>query len=303
MATPGNKQHYISQSTYTKRQYLLIIVIGIMLCMLAGLVTINIGLSYTEKEFHAKADLVYDEITRRYSTLEAVLTSLAGFHQASDHVSAVQFSTFAQELLNAYPYIRSAVSLHKLDHSDRLKFEREMQDRGYYQFSVTESDSNGGIVNAEARSEYLIINIIEPLLPQMGSLLGFDIFTISELTNAVVKASRTGKGAASPVTNLLRKDGSIMVFKAVYQGRYSPNSENERIAMFTGAIAMEVGADILQRDIIPAENNFNVSLSHRSDNAEHTFANVISNSKADSNSNTNNKNKTLLNSDNHSNKI
>ena len=260
MAIPGKNQQQITHPTYTPQQHLLAWVVGIVLCMLVGLLTIKVGLSYTEEDFRTKADLVYDEITRRYSTLEAVLTSLAGFHQASDHVSAVQFSTFAQELLNAYPYIRSAVSLHKLDNQGRKDFEREMQELGYYQFSITQSGGDGKIVKADTRAEYLIINIIEPLLPQMGSLLGYDILSSPELTSAVVNASRTGKGSASTVTTLLQREGSILVFKAVYQGRYSPINENDRIAMFNGAIAMEVGAGSLLSNIMPENSELNVSL-------------------------------------------
>ncbi len=260
MATSGNNKQLLAQHTYTPQQHLLAWVVGIVLSMLVGLVTIKVGISYTEEEFRTKADLVYDEITRRYSTLEAVLTSLAGFHQASDHVSAVQFSTFAQELLNAYPYIKSAVSLQLLDHDARQGFENEMQDLGYYNFSITQSNSEGKTVRAENRPEYLVINIIEPLLPHMGSLLGYDIYSNPDLASAAMNASRTGKGTASPVTSLLQPDGSIMVFKAVYQGRYSPLNEDDRLSMVNGAIAMEVGAGSLLSDILPNEANLNLSL-------------------------------------------
>ena len=95
MTIQGYNKQQTAQPTYSSQQLLLAWVAGIVLAMLVGLLTLKVGLSYTEEEFRSKADLIYDEITRRYSTLEAVLTSLAGFHQASDHVSEVQFSTFA----------------------------------------------------------------------------------------------------------------------------------------------------------------------------------------------------------------
>ncbi len=271
MAISGKNTQQVTHPTYTPQQHLLAWVVGIVLCMLVGLLTIKVGLSHTEDDFRSKANLVYDEITRRYSTLEAVLTSLAGFHQASDHVSAVQFSTFAQELLNAYPYIRSAVSLHKLDHDAREDFETEMQELGYYQFSITQSSNDGRFVKADNRSEYLIINIIEPLLPHMGVLLGYDIFSNPELTSAVLNASQTGKGTASTVTTLLQRDGSIMVFKAVYQGRYSPINVDERVAMFNGAIAMEVGAGSLLSKILPDDSNLNISLILKNAETERTY--------------------------------
>gem|GEM_PF-6266521 len=264
MTISRNKKHLVTQYTYTPQQLLLAWVVGIVLCMFVGLLTIKIGLLYTEEEFRAKADLVHDEITRRYSTLEAVLTSLAGFHQASDSVSAVQFSTFAQELLNAYPYILSAVSLHKLDDNGRKAYEAEMEELGYYNFSVTQSNDAGRIIKASQRKDYLIINIIEPLAPHLGFLLGYDIFSNNDLTNAVVNAARTGKGTASTVTNLLNRDGSILVFKAVYQGRYSPTNESDRMSMFNGAIAMEVAAGSLLTRILPDHSNLNVSLILRS---------------------------------------
>ena len=240
----------------------LVWVIGIVLCMLVGLLTLKLGLSHSEEEFHAKADLVYDEITRRYSTLEAILTSLAGFHQASDHISDVQFTTFAQELLNAYPYIRAAISLHNLDRDSRSVFEEEMQDRGYYQFTITQSSADGTLVPADARAEYLIIKIIEPLLPHMGSQLGYDVLSNPSLKEAVTKATRTGGGVASFVSGLLQQDESIIVFKAVYQGRYAPTSKAERLDMFNGAIAVETGAESLLNNIIPGIGSMNISLRH-----------------------------------------
>lgn len=272
------QDQHLTQTTFTAQQHVLVWVVGIVLCMFVGLLALKIGLTRTEDKFHAKAELIYEEVTRRYSTLEAVLTSLAGFHQASDHVSEVQFSTFAQELLSAYPYIRSAVSLRKLDQAGRTDFEQEMQDRGYYQFSVTESSKDGSLVKAAQRPEYLIIHIIEPLLPHMGSLLGYNVLSNSELVEAVVNATRTGTGAASAVSKLLNPDGGIMVFKAVYQGRYAPTSEQERLAMFSGAIAMEVGAESLLSNVAQDAAQLRVSLRQKQTGAEQNFEYIFNNS-------------------------
>jgi signal transduction histidine kinase/ActR/RegA family two-component response regulator len=234
--------------------------LGIVICLLTGLLTLNVGLSHSEEEFQTKADIAYDEVMRRYSTLEAVLTSLAGFHQASDYVSDVQFSTFARELLNAYPYIRSTMSLRRLDQKERATYEEEMQDRGYYQFSITESKRDGGLVKADNRSEYLIIKVLEPLLPHMGSHLGYDVLSNTSLSQAINKATETGGGAASVAKNLFQSE-SILIFKAVYQGRYTPTDENERLEMFDGAIAIVTDAESLLNDLTPAIGFINVSLS------------------------------------------
>ncbi|MGB5454863.1 MAG: ATP-binding protein [Gammaproteobacteria bacterium] len=259
MKISRNNAQYIVQPSHAPHQLVLFWLLGIVICLLIGLLTLNIGFSHSREEFQNKADMAYDEIMRRYSTIEAVLTSLAGFYQASDYVSDVQFSTFAQELLNAYPYIRSTMSLQRLDQKERPAFEEEMQDRGYYQFSITESTTDGGLIRADNRPEYLVIKVLEPLLPHMGAHLGYDVLSNASLSQAINKASETGKGAASVASNLFQGE-SILIFKAVYQGRYTPTDENERLEMFDGAIAIVTDAESLLNNLTPASNSINVSL-------------------------------------------
>jgi signal transduction histidine kinase/CheY-like chemotaxis protein len=248
----------------TRRQKALFWLAGILLCAITGYGTFKLEILNQEDNFQAQTNLIYDELTRRYSTLEAVLTALAGFHQASDHVSDVQFSTFAQELLSAYPYIRSAISLYKLDNTDRKQFETEKHELGYFQFQISESTQDNRLAPASERPEYLAINVIEPLQPNMGSLLGYDVLQDKALQQAINQATQTGKGVASSFTRLLQRNGGILIFKAVYQGRYAPGSTQDRINMFNGAIAIEVGADSLLGKLVPAPLNLNIDL--RQDN-------------------------------------
>ena len=229
----------------SRAQRVTVWLVGIILSPLVALVAINLSLAQLESDFKNQASLVHDELTRRYSTLEAVLTSLAGFHQASDYVSDVQFSTFAHELLSAYPYIRHALSLRKLEYNERRALEQEMLDAGYYQFKISELTADGRLTPAAKRDQYLIINIMEPLPPQMGVLLGYDVMSNPGLARAVEQALETGQGVASPVTRVLHSNGGMMIFKAVYQGRYTPSSEQDRRELFDGAIAIEIGAESL----------------------------------------------------------
>ncbi|NNJ96586.1 MAG: response regulator [Gammaproteobacteria bacterium] len=255
----GNTERRPIQPGYSPQQLVLFWLLGIAICLLTGLLTLKLSLSHSEEEFQTKADIVYDEVTRRYSTLEAVLTSLAGFHHASDHVSDVQFSTFAQELLNAYPYIRHAIFLPKLDHDERQEFEEEMQDRGYFQFSIREMTRDGRFIQSENRSEYLILKVLEPLSPHMGSLLGLDVLSAPELAKAVNEASLTGRGIASAAGNLTHTGESVIIFKAVYQGRYTPTDENERLDMFNGAVAIVTDAESLLSNLTPWIGNIGVT--------------------------------------------
>ena len=256
----GNKEQRPIQPGYSPQQLVLFWLLGIVICLLAGLFTLKLGLSHSEEKFQTKADIVYDEVTRRYSTLEAVLTSLAGFLHASDHVNDVQFSTFAQELLNTYPYMRNAMFLHRLDYDERETFEEEMQDRGYFQFSIREIARDGSLIQADNRSEYLILKVLEPLSPHMGSLLGLDVLSDPNLAKAVNEAARAGRGVASAAGNLTHQGDSIIIFKPVYQGRYTPTNENERLEMFNGAIAIVTDVESLLDNLTPMVVNESITL-------------------------------------------
>ena len=80
MRKRAQQDQHLTRASFTTHQHVLFWVVGTVLCMFVGLLALEIGLSHTEDEFQDKAELVYEEITRRYSTLQAVLTSLAGFH-------------------------------------------------------------------------------------------------------------------------------------------------------------------------------------------------------------------------------
>ena len=255
----------------TPLQRLILWLTGLIVSIAIAYWTINLELTHEKNSFETQANLVYDELTRRYSTLEAVLTALAGFHQASDNVSDVQFSTFAQELLTAYPYIRSAVSLRLLKDRDRSALEEEKHELGYFQFRVAESAADNRLIPAGRRPEYLIINVIEPLAPHMGSLLGYDALSSPVLADAIKESVRSGKGSASAVTRLMQRNGGVLIFKAVYQGRYAPANIQERMEMFSGAIAIEVGADSLLGNLVPASMNLNIFLNQNGNTENEQF--------------------------------
>lgn len=259
------------QPRMTALQKTIVWAAGIILCLVVAYSAFKLEISDEENNFKTQSDLVYDELTRRYSTLEAVLTALTGFHQASNHVNEVQFTTFAQELLNAYPYIRSAISLRKLDNKDRQTLENEKHELGYFQFQVSQSTYDHRLVPASTRPEYLIIDVIEPLQPHMGSLLGYDVLPNSNFSHAINSATRTGKSVASSFTYLLQKNGGILIFKAVYQGRYAPRNADDRVSMFNGAIAIEVGADGLLSNLVPETMNLSISLSQNNKQSNGRF--------------------------------
>ncbi|MBA1446181.1 MAG: CHASE domain-containing protein [Gammaproteobacteria bacterium] len=163
----------------------------------------------------------------------------------------LQFSTFSEELLGPYPYIRSVLSLRRVSASERPLLEQMKQDSGYFQFQISELAEQGKLRPAGDRPEYLIIDQIEPLTPKISQLLGYDAQSNPEFSAAIDAAVRTEQVVASMPTLLLRGSTGLLVFKARYQGRYPPNTEGERQTMLDGAIAVALDTDAILKGIIP----------------------------------------------------
>jgi len=51
------------------------------------------------------------QLTQRVNTLETVLISLGGLYHASDELNLAELTGFSEELLRAYPYIKSITQL------------------------------------------------------------------------------------------------------------------------------------------------------------------------------------------------
>ncbi len=251
---------YQSRSVFSVRERVLLWLIGIILCLAAGVVSVFMDLSKAEREFTKQASLIQEVLSRRIGSLEVVLTALVGLHQASDEVADVQFSTFSEELLGPYPYIRSVLSLRRVSASERPLLEQIKQDSGYFQFQISELAEQGKLRPAGDRPQYLAIDQIEPLTPKISQLLGYDALSNPELSAAIDAAVRTGQVTASMPTLLLRGSKGLLVFKARYQGRYPPNTEGERQTMLDGAIAVALDTDAILKGIIPIPTRADIFL-------------------------------------------
>ncbi|MEN8178558.1 MAG: response regulator [Pseudomonadota bacterium] len=214
-------------------------------------------------------------MSRRLGSLEVVLISITGLYQASDEVSDVEFSTLSTELLRPYPFIRSIMSIRVIKATERDRFEQEMQDRGYIQFRISELAQQERLIPANSRPDYLPIVLIEPLDPRLGQLLGYDAQSKPDLSTAISDTVRTSKIAASPPVRLLRNREGLFAFKARYQGRYTPRTEGERLAMLDGIIAAEVDPKALLEGLVSIPNARNILLQFPGAAADmHAFRNA-----------------------------
>ncbi|PON15510.1 hypothetical protein C2W62_23385 [Candidatus Entotheonella serta] len=124
---------------------------------------------------------------------------------------------------------------------------------------MKERDATGRFHVASSRSLYMPIQAIEPFGPMAGRWLGYDVYTEAALTDAIQQAVASGKVAASSPTVLLQSEPSLIVFKAVYQGRYIPDNTAERQALLQGLMALELPARFMT-DLLMVYPEFGIQL-------------------------------------------
>jgi PAS domain S-box-containing protein len=248
---------------FSRHERLVWWIVGVLFCVASVYLTVRFAVSRAEQDFIQQADLAYEVLSQRLSSLEAVLVSLVGLHHASDIVSQTQFSAFAQELLGAYPYIGSVLLLTKTVAEDLETFIQSMRDQGFAAFEVTELQADSRLRPASWRPDYLPVVSIDPLDPLLTRFLGYDAASNALLEPALRQAVDSGTLAASLPAALLRTEPGLLVFKAIYQGRYAPQEVESRQSLLYGVIALELAGSQLLVDLTQFQPEFWVVFGHR----------------------------------------
>jgi CHASE1-domain containing sensor protein len=150
-------------------------------------------------------------------------------------------------LLGAYPYVGSILLLNNTSEEDLPAFVEAMRDGGFRQFDVTELGPNKGLRSVDSRPFYLPISSIEPLGPRSARFLGYDADSNPLLGPAIRQAVEAGGVGASLPTELSQHGRGVLLFKAVYQERYTPWTSDARRALLHGMIALELPGSSMRR--------------------------------------------------------
>lgn len=251
------------QQVFSRRERVLFWTASLLICVTALLLTIYFEISQARRDFMQRASRVHETISQRLGSLDAVLVSLVGLHHASDELSHAQFTSFTQELIGAYPYIGSILFFNNTPKTDLNTFIEDMRDMGFVQFDVTEFGSNGHLQPVASRPSYLPVSSIEPLEPLTARFLGYDVASNPLLLPAIHSATTSGTVAASLPINLFQTRDSVLLIKAVYQGRYAPQTPDDRRALLKGMMALELPVGRFMDDIVNTYQAFDISFFHR----------------------------------------
>lgn len=229
-----------------------------------------IDLADAEKEFNREVDGIQSDLSQRFGSAEAVLTSLVGLQQASDDFNKHQFGALSRELLTAYPYIRAISEIGVIPREQRRIFEESMQDDGYLNFSVKEGVINGEHRTAENRAVTKPIRLFEPFDPEFAGLIGFDIESDPTLADAVKQAISTGNVIASDTIPISGMPTGFFAFKAYYLGHVAPTTAPARKEQLSGLAAVYLQPDQLLDGIVKPDRKFGIRLLSQPDIRHYT---------------------------------
>ncbi len=178
---------------------------------------------------------------QKMSSIETVLTSLAGLHHASEDLNPAELSSFSSEMLKAYPYIDSIMTMEKLGDNQLTSYESRMQEQGYVNLKLKNiNESSAGSYG----HYHLPVDFIEPMTPRSASMLGVDIYSLPGMHRVIDFAVSSGKVAATQITESINlKKPSLLMFKALYLGRYPPETSMERMSMLDGLVGIEIDVE------------------------------------------------------------
>lgn len=170
------------------------------------------------------------------SSIETVLISLAGLHHASDDLNLAELSSFSTEMLKAYPFIDAIIGLEKITDKEVGSFEHDMRRQGFIGLHLKYERMPG--------SFYLPVSFIEPMTPASVGMLGQDMRSLPNLLSVIDYTIATSNVSASEIfTSQYLKKPSVLMFKALYLGRYPPETEEERKKLLDRVVALSIDVE------------------------------------------------------------
>ena len=238
------------QESIFSAKYLLLLLAALLLGFsIVGAISIWTDTHNERDKFEEEVFQVREFILQRLNSLETVLISLAGIHHSSDVMNSAEFSGFANEFLTAYPYITSIVWTERVDQDKGDSFISSKVEQGLigFRFKSFEDKAENTLSWLNGK---LVVSQIEPLTPLSAKLLGYDITTSSGIAKAISQAADNGNISSSgPITLYTNNKSSYLVLKAIYLGRYPPDSVSTRRNMLNGFVALEMEATRFLKDI------------------------------------------------------
>lgn len=221
--------------------------LNLMILAVSGVVawwSIWLDIQQLKHEHSAEVSRIDRQLTQRVNSLETVLISLGGLYHASDELNLAELTGFSEELLRAYPHIKSIFHLQKVTWEEHSDFEDVMLEEGLIGFRIYRHSSSTRQDEQPSGHFTLPIDFIEPMDPLVSSLLGYDFGSHPGTQKAIDQAVIQNRVVATDQLQLKTSlPPAFYVMKPVYLGRYPPKTTAERIEMLSGVVVLEISVE------------------------------------------------------------
>jgi CHASE1-domain containing sensor protein len=167
---------------------------------------------------------------------QEVVNSIAGLFSSSQNVTRKEFHDFVNDILSRYPYIQGLSWNPLIKKQDQKVFAKKAHEEGFNNFKIIELNSNGQIIKAPVRDDYVAVYYIEPFLENKKAL-GFNIASNPERLKAIEQARDTGMAVITDRIKLVqekKENFGYLLLKAIYQKGSEHDTVDKRREHFTG---------------------------------------------------------------------
>lgn len=154
--------------------------------------------SLIDKSFNQNLELVY---------------SIQNLYYARKDFSRKQFKDFVSSSLLRHPSLQAVEFMIHVKDENRAKYEKKIRDEGFLNFTIKELTPLNEVRPAAKRSDYYVINYVEPLEENLVAL-GYDVSFTPSAKEALVSAQNNGIGV-SPWMPLAQGEVGFVVYMSI----------------------------------------------------------------------------------------
>ncbi|VAW83590.1 diguanylate cyclase/phosphodiesterase (GGDEF & EAL domains) with PAS/PAC sensor(s) [hydrothermal vent metagenome] len=187
---------------------------------------------------------IKDLLERKINLLNEVIHSMRTLFDVSSYVNSDEFRLISTDLLARHPYVLSTNYLPLVTSERKNIFEEKMLDQGFITFAMTQL-RGGKIVSAQERTRYFPVVYREPFTPLNARQLGLDYLSHPTLEKVINKAIDSSTAVTSTPIKFGSADRELIIFKAVYAGKDTPPTVEQRQKTVNGLIALHIDASAL----------------------------------------------------------
>lgn len=173
-----------------------------------------------DAEFASQSEDVVEALQREKWTASQTLQALEAFVRARPTVSAPEFGTFADALVDQDSALHGVSLNPRVMNAERADFEAAMTARSKTPYAITDRTSSGQVVPAATRPVYFPVAYIYPLEANRAAV-GFDVYGNPKRHGAMRAAARDHRPTATGQLRIVQaqNEPGLLVYHAVYSAK------------------------------------------------------------------------------------